>query len=79
MYGNLVLQGDDPQDSVPKLFNTTPESGSVSFLALNPDRIFQYLDAPFLLKIRPFPQNFILKICGVLVACHTELGSFLET
>jgi hypothetical protein len=62
VYGNLVFEGDNPQNFASKLFDSAPEPISVLFLALGSDWILQNLNAPFLPKIWPFAQNFILKI-----------------
>ena len=75
MYSDLVFEGDNPQNFASKRFDTPPESIAVPFLGLCSDWILQNLNAPFLFKIWPFAQNFILKIWGVLVMCHTRSHS----
>lgn len=72
MYRDLIFESDNPKDSSSKLPDTSPESETVSFLALSSDRILQNLNAPFLFKVWPFAKNFILKIWGVLVMRHTN-------
>jgi hypothetical protein len=75
VYSNPVFKGDNPQNFARKLFNTAPESIAIPFLGLCSDWILQNLNAPFLFKIGPIAQNFILKIWGVLLRCHTRLYS----
>jgi len=76
MDGDLVFKGDNPQDSSSKLLNPPPESPPIAFLPLDSDGILQNLNTPFLLKIGPFTQYFILKIRAVLVLCHMIIYAF---
>ena len=75
MYSDLVFEGNNPQNFASKLFDTSPESIAVRFLGLSSDWILQNPNAPFLFKIWPFAQNFILKIWGVRVICQITLHS----
>jgi hypothetical protein len=74
--GDLVFQGDNPQDSSAKLLNSTPESPPIAFLPLHSNGILQDLNAPFFFKIGPFTQYLILKIQGILVLGHMKIYAF---
>lgn len=51
MYSNLVFEGNNPQNSASKLFDTPPESIAVPFLGFCFDWILQNLNARFPSKI----------------------------
>ena len=62
MYRDLVFERDNPQNFGSKLFYSSPEPIAVSFLWFDSDWILQDLNAPFLFKVWPLTQNFILEI-----------------
>ena len=51
-----------PEGSSWKFRDSTPESYSILFLVLYPQRIFNYPNAPFFLEVGPFPQHLVLKV-----------------
>ena len=70
MNRNFVLQRDNSQDSSLKLLDFAPKPIPVSVLLFASQRFLQNSNAPFLLQIVPFAQDFLLKIFRELVFWH---------
>ncbi|GFP35664.1 hypothetical protein HKBW3S43_01453, partial [Candidatus Hakubella thermalkaliphila] len=53
-----------------KLIDQAPESKTIVLLKLYFERVFNYLDAPFLFELWPFPQHFLLELFRHIVIIH---------
>jgi hypothetical protein len=73
MDGDFVFKGDHSQESAFKLWDSPPESPTITFLRFDSVWMFQDPYAPFFLEIWPLAQHFFLKIPGIFVFWHKEL------
>lgn len=72
--GSHVFQGHDPQHTAIEFSDNSPEPKTIILLALNPERFFDYPDAPFLLEVWSLPQYFFFKIFREIEVWHVYLN-----
>ena len=70
MYCNLISQSYNPENTITKSYDLSPEANSGITLHFDTDRVLNYFNTPFTLDVRALTQDFILKISGVLVGWH---------
>jgi hypothetical protein len=69
---NPIIQRDNSQNSSLKLLDSAPKPIAVPLLRLASQWLFQNLNAPFLLQIGTFTQNFVLEIFREPVLWHCQ-------
>ncbi len=70
MNRRSVVERDDSKVTIAELRNSAPKSIAVGILPLDPNRIFNYGDAPFPTQVGSLPENFGLEALGEEVAGH---------
>ncbi len=70
MYCNLIRQGYNPENTIAKFCDLSPEADSRITLNFDTDWILDNFNAPLTLDVRTLTQNFILEISSVLVLWH---------
>ena len=67
MNSHLIFKRDNTQYATFEFVNIAPEPEAVVILNLRAKRVLDNSNAPFLLEIWPFSQDFLLEILSELV------------
>jgi len=70
MNSNLIIKGDDSQEATIQFRDRDPKTPAIALLALLAKRFFDGANAPLFAEVGPFPQHFLLEICGESVSRH---------
>ena len=70
MYRSTIRQSYNPECEIVELLDSTPKPNPIVVLNLDPDGVFDDPNAPFLLQVRTFTQNLVLKTGRELVVRH---------
>ncbi len=75
MYRDFIGERHDSQVTSAELTDPGPKSMSILLLRFGANRRFNHANAHFSREIRPFAQDFVLKIWREFVARHDALRS----
>ncbi len=70
MYCNPIRQSYNPENTIAKFCDLSPEADSAITLNFDMDWVLNNFNAPLTLDVRTLTQDFILKISSVLVLRH---------
>ena len=70
MYCNPIRQSYNPENTIVKICDRSPEANSGVTLNFDTDWVLNNINTPLTFDVWTLTQNFILKISSVLVRWH---------
>jgi hypothetical protein len=72
-YGFPIFQCNHAEDLTAQFLDLAPIPESVVLLRLEPDRVLADTDAPVLLQLGAFSQDFVFEVARECIVCHAHM------